>query len=459
MRADGVAGPQLEDPLVARLASGKETSWLRPQLDPAAQSLGACSLPEGLVEDARRRFRRFAPWFADRFPQTRAADGIIESPLERAGALQSRMGELLGAELPGALWVKRDDTLPVSGSIKARGGFHEVLQVVEGIVESEQLGAAGSDGHRLEGAAGVGALRDPATARTLHQHGIAVGSTGNLGLSIGLLAAEFGLRATVHMSTDARPWKKDMLRSRGVEVVEHAGDFSAAVAAGRTAAGADPLTHFVDDESSLSLFAGYAVAARRLAGQLAALEVTIDESSPLFVYLPCGVGGGPGGVTYGLKQVFGDHVHCIFMEPTSAPSMVLGVRTGLHSEVSVQDIGLSGSTIADGLAVGRPSRLVGEQIGGMIDGFVTVADERMAALVSVLDETHGWRVEPSATAGAIGPWRVMADAAYREARGLDARSMARAHHIVWSTGGSMVPEDEMNGYLQQGRAAQGIFCA
>lgn len=106
MRADGVAGPQLEDPLVARLASGKETSWLRPQLDPAEQSLGACSLTGGLVEDAHRRFRRFAPWFADRFPQTRATDGIIES---------------------------------------------------------EQLGAAGSDGRRSEGVAGVTALRDAAS--------------------------------------------------------------------------------------------------------------------------------------------------------------------------------------------------------------------------------------------------------------------------------------------------------
>lgn len=443
-----IVGPNrarlLEDPVVARLASGEETSWFRGELEPAAEALRRSSLPDGLVEDARQRFRRFAPWFAQRFEQTRTSDGIIESPLHRAPALQARMEELCRAQLPGKLWVKRDDMLPVSGSIKARGGFHEVLQVVEQIIDEACPDASGQ---------GPRVLEDPAVTDTLRERGIAVGSTGNLGLSIGLLSAEFGLRTTVHMSTDARPWKKDLLRDRGVEVIEHPGDFSTAVEAGRAAAQADPLTHFVDDESSLSLFAGYAVAARRLAGQLQALEVTVGEGSPLFVYLPCGVGGGPGGVAYGLKQVFGEHVHCIVAEPTLAPSMMLGVRTGLHSEVSVQDIGLSGRTTADGLAVGRPSRLVGEQVGGLIDGFVTVADQRMTALVSVLEQAEGWRMEPSATAGIIGPWRVMEDPAYLEARGLDERTMAGAHHVVWSTGGSMVPADEMAGYLEAGRCA------
>lgn len=438
----------LEDPVVARLASGEETSWFRGELEPAAEALRRSSLPAGLVEDARQRFRRFAPWFAQRFEQTRTSDGIIESPLHRAPALQARMEELCRAQLPGKLWVKRDDMLPVSGSIKARGGFHEVLQVVEQIIDEACPDASGQ---------GPRVLEDPAVTDTLRERGIAVGSTGNLGLSIGLLSAEVGLRTTVHMSTDARPWKKDLLRDRGVEVIEHPGDFSTAVEAGRAAAQADPLTHFVDDEFSLSLFAGYAVAARRLAGQLQALEVTVGEDSPLFVYLPCGVGGGPGGVAYGLKQVFGEHVHCIVAEPTLAPSMMLGVRTGLHSEVSVQDIGLSGRTTADGLAVGRPSRLVGEQVGGLIDGFVTVADQRMSALVSILEQAEGWRMEPSATAGIIGPWRVMEDPAYLEARGLDERTMAGAHHVVWSTGGSMVPADEMAGYLEAGRQALSVF--
>ena len=80
------------------------------------------------MQAAQDRFTRFAPLLALLFPELAATQGRIESALLPVSALQEALG--LPTE-QGRLWVKADHSLPVAGSIKARGGFHEVLELTE----------------------------------------------------------------------------------------------------------------------------------------------------------------------------------------------------------------------------------------------------------------------------------------------------------------------------------------
>ncbi len=177
----------------------------------------------------------------------------------------------------------------------------------------------------------------------------------------------------------------------------------------------------------------------------------VDAEHPLFVYLPCGVGGGPGGVAFGLKLVFGDAVHCIFAEPTHSPCMLLGVYTGLHDQVSVQDFGIDNLTAADGLAVGRPSGFVGKAMQRLIDGYYTVTDEALFRLLALACDEEGVQLEPSALAGVPGMARVLGDPAYLERTGVTPARLANATHLAWATGGSMVPPAEFAAYADRGR--------
>ena len=251
------------------------------------------------------------------------------------------------------------------------------------------------------------------------------------------------------MSADARQWKKDLLRSHGVIVAEYESDYSEAVKKGREQSDADPNSYFVDDENSRNLFLGYAVAAKRLEQQLQEQNVKVDEKHPLFVYIPCGVGGAPGGITFGLKEIFGDFVHCFFVEPVQAPCMVLGMSTGLHNQICVQDIGLTGHTEADGLAVGRPSGFVGRVMETLLSGEFTVRDEKLYQYMRQLYDTEGIFIEPSAAAALEGPIKLMnceETAGYVKDHGLEGQ-MKQASHIAWATGGKLVPEEIREEYL------------
>ena len=105
-------------------------------------------------------------------------------------------------------------------------------------------------------------------------------------------------------------------------------------------------------------------------------------------------------------------------------------------------MGLTGRTHADGLAVARSSGFVGRVIEPLLSGEVTVEDARLYDYLRELWSSEGIFIEPSACAAFHG----VAELGSQEMQGyIDSHrlreKLGNAAHIVWATGGKLVPEE------------------
>jgi len=413
----------------AHIQSAEPVLWLNP--DRKIDLVTNLTNPEISLEKiqaAADRLIKFAPVLAMLFPsELSMSGGVIQSELIAVPHMQIAMGF---APNDGDWYVKADHSLPIAGSIKARGGFHEVLELAEKIAIDN--GLINSQDSYLP-------IASPKAREIFSQFEVAVGSTGNLGLSIGVMAAALGFSAVVHMSADAKEWKKDRLRTRGVRVVEHLGDYEEAVRAGREMAAKNLYCHFVDDERSSSLFLGYAACAFELKAQLQNQFIKVDSDHPLYVYIPCGVGGAPAGIAWGLAQIFGEHVRCYFAEPVQSPCFLLQMLAKDGEHPSVYDFGLHNRTEADGLAVPRASLLAANAMKHVLAGSYTVLDQTLFDHLGMLYRSEGMSIEPSAAAGFSGPLQLKSNL----------QLVKGATHIIWTTGGSLVPQKEFDAFLSR----------
>ncbi|MBB4235891.1 D-serine ammonia-lyase [Rhizobium esperanzae] len=395
------------------LKSGRPTVWHNDRWRPFAEALSRASMTLSDVEEAAASWKEYRGVLAALFPGEVPESGVVDSQLVDIASIAGREN----------VFLKADHDLPIGSSIKARGGVFEVLQHAadRAVIDGTEFDPLAPDWGRLHS--------------NLETRRIVVGSTGNLAYSVGRTARALGFQAEVHISADATPFKKARLVELGADVVEHSGDYSEAVAAARKSAAGDDAAYLIDDESSPRLFLGYSYGARLLADQLASRGITVDEEHPLIVYLPCGVGGAPGGLTFGLKAIFGDNCACVFVEPTQSPCFLVQLMSGKNTPTSVYDVGLNNRTIADGLAVPSASIFAVEQVGEMVETCVTVSESEMLELSAKLGE-HGFPVEPSAASalGALEPFVKSCNEHVEERKRRFAS--ASATHVIWSTGKS-----------------------
>ena len=419
---------------IRNLKSRTPFLWCNPKEEKAKKALRGLKLDLDDIRDAQSRLHRFAPLMMELFPELGASNGVIESALTPVDKLKKAL------KYSGNFLIKADHYLPVAGSIKARGGIYEVLHFAEQLAIEKGL---------LKYQDNYAKLLEPQVRKLFGKYTVSVGSTGNLGFSIGMMSSALGFGCQVHMSSDAKEWKKERLRKRGVVVVEHKADYTSAVNAARKMAENDDSIYFIDDENSVNLFLGYATAAFKLKAQLASINIAIDENHPLFVYLPCGVGGAPGGITFGLKSLFGDAVHCFIAEPVESPCMTLGLVSGKHSEISVYDIGLTNCTDADGLAVSRPSGFAGKFIEHILSGAFTLSDDEMYKYLWLLNKHESLKVEPSAAAGIAGPGFILNTPDGTQYLKKTKIKPENITHVAWTTGGRFVPDSEMRKFIKR----------
>ena len=103
------------------------------------------------------------------------------------------------------LLLKLDSHLPISGSIKAQEAFRSAPPRWDIALQSGLL--------KLEDNYAV--LMDSWFRELFSQYSIAVGSTGTWASPSHHGAPNWALKVTVHMSADARQWKKRPARSKG----------------------------------------------------------------------------------------------------------------------------------------------------------------------------------------------------------------------------------------------------
>lgn len=369
----------------------------------------------------------------------------IKSGFASLKSLHQGLMPAIAGSIPGHWVAKLDSDLPVAGSVKARGGMFEILNLAVNIASEHgiDLVAEAQTTPIEELNAKISAI--------FSEYTVCVGSTGNLGLSIGISSRILGFKVKVFMSRDAKEWKMELLREYGAEVFISDEDYSKAVEIGRAEAELDPKAYFVDDERSELLYRGYATAAVEVANFLD----DIEKDSPVFVYLPCGVGGAPAGIAAGLKAFLGSQVHIMLAEPTEAASVLVGLSDvrDMGKPPTVYEYGMSNLTVADGLAVAQASVGALESLGRDIAGCYTVCDNKMSWLMYAVNEYEQIRVEPSGAASLNGPIML-----YYTKEGFDYLKnnnlmdrMGRSVHISWFTGGSLLPDEVYKNMIEEAK--------
>ena len=271
-------------------------------------------------------------------------DGIItRTPVESSRAL----GALVGGEV-----FLKCENLQRAGSFKVRGAYVRMAKL--------------SDAEK--------------------KRGVVAASAGNHAQGVAVAAKSLGIRARIYMPLGVALPKLAATRSHGAEVVLHGHNVDEALAEAKRYADESGAV-FVHPFDDVDVVAGQGTVGLEI------LEQVPDVDTILM-----GVGGGGllAGVAVAVKaraKELGRNIRIIGVQAENAaaypPSLAADALVPLKKV----------STMADGIAVGRPGQLPFSIIRELVDDVVTVSEDALARALIFLLERAKMVVEP---AGAVG---------------------------------------------------------
>ena len=266
----------------------------------------------------------------ERILKARVYDAAIETPLERARNLSTR--------LHNEVYLKREDLQPVF-SFKLRGAFNRMFKL---------------------------------TAEE-RARGVVAASAGNHAQGVALSGSKLGIKTQIVMPKTTPEIKVKAVQAFGGQAVLHGSNYDEAYTHARKLEQEQGLT-FVHPFDDLDVIAGQGTVGMEILRQH---PDTIDA-----VFLTVGGGGLIAGVGTYLKYLY-PHIKIIGVEHEEAPTLYACLQAG--ERVQLPQVG----TFADGAAV----KLIGEQTFAIakdiVDEVILVnTDETCAAIKDVFEDTR-----------------------------------------------------------------------
>jgi len=292
--------------------------------------------------------RPFAASYVERILRAQIYDVAIESPLDYAPALSSRLGN--------RVYIKREDLQPVF-SFKIRGAYNKL----------QQLSAA------------------------VLARGVVCASAGNHAQGVALAAQKLGCRAVIVMPSTTPEIKTRAVAALGGEVILHGDTYDDASAFALELAEREQYT-YVHPFADPDVIAGQGTIALELERQL--------PESPAAIFVPVGGGGLIGGIGAYIKHCHSE-TKIIGVEPFESASMYEALRAG--APVSLPRVGI----FADGVAVRRVSDETFRLASEVVDEIVLVDTDEICAAIKDIFEASRVIAEPAGALGIAGMKRYL----------------------------------------------------